>query len=105
MNHVLTGKQFADKDILEGLFKRAAEFQAQDATGGVPKLLSGKVVATVFYETSTRTRLSFESGALKLGAGVISIADPKTSSASKGETLEDPIKDISGYSDLIVLRH
>jgi aspartate carbamoyltransferase catalytic subunit len=79
--------------------------QKADAEGGMPKLLSGKVVAAVFYETSTRTRLSFESAALKLGAGVISISDPKTSSASKGESLEDAIRVIGGYSDVVVLRH
>lgn len=105
MLNVLTGKQFADKDLLEKIFKRASELQNADAKGQVPKLLSGKIIATVFYETSTRTRLSFESGALKLGAGVISVADPKTSSASKGESLEDAAKVISGYSDVLVLRH
>ena len=105
MIHILTGKQFADKNLLEKIFKRAGELQIADTRGKVPKLLNGKVVATIFYETSTRTRLSFESGALKLGAGVISIADPKTSSASKGESLEDAIKVISGYSDVVVLRH
>jgi len=105
MNHVLTGKQFADKNLLERIFKRAGELEDADAKNGVPKLLSGKVIATVFYETSTRTRLSFESGAIKLGGGVISIADPKTSSASKGESLEDAIRVISGYSDILVLRH
>ncbi|TSC78033.1 MAG: aspartate carbamoyltransferase catalytic subunit [Parcubacteria group bacterium Gr01-1014_24] len=105
MINVLTGKQFADKSLIEKIFKRARELQDADAKRKAPKLLSGKVVATVFYETSTRTRLSFESGALKLGAGIISIADPKTSSASKGESLEDAIKVISGYSDVIVLRH
>ena len=105
MNHILTGKQFADKNLIDKIFKKAKEFQVADGEGKTPKLLSGKIVATVFYETSTRTRLSFESGALKLGAGVISISDPKTSSASKGETLEDAIRVISGYSDAIVLRH
>ena len=105
MTHILTGKQFADQNLLNQLFKRASEFETADAKGEVPKLLAGKVLATVFYETSTRTRLSFESGALKLGAGVISMADPKTSSASKGESLEDSIKIISGYSDILVLRH
>ncbi len=105
MNHILTGKQFADKNLIDKIFKKAKEFQVADGEGKTPELLSGKIVATVFYETSTRTRLSFESGALKLGAGVISISDPKTSSASKGETLEDAIRVISGYSDAIVLRH
>ncbi len=105
MNHVLTGKQFANTELLEQIFARAAELQAADLHDKVPKLLAGTIVATVFYETSTRTRLSFESAALKLGGGVISIADPKTSSASKGESLEDAIKVISGYSDILVLRH
>jgi len=105
MKNVLTGKQFADKKILEEIFAVAKELQDADVTGHVPKKLAGKVVATVFYEPSTRTRLSFESGALKLGAGVISLSDPKSSSASKGETLEDSIKIVSSFSDIVVLRH
>src|SRR3989344_4646960 len=105
MNHILTGKQFADKNLLEKIFERSAELERADLEGQVSKLLTGKVVATIFYETSTRTRLSFESAALKLGAGVISMADPKTSSASKGESLSDAIKVISGYSNILVLRH
>lgn len=67
--------------------------------------LAGRVIATVFEEPSTRTRLSFESAALRLGAGVISVADPKTSSAVKGESLRDTARIVSGYSDLIVWRH
>ena len=105
MNHVLTGKQFADKKLLNKIFKRAAELEVLDKKKKLPRLLDGRIVATIFYETSTRTRLSFESGALKLGAGVISVADSKTSSASKGESLEDAIKVISGYSDIVILRH
>src|SRR3989338_7499309 len=105
MVHILNGEQFADENILEKIFKRARELEEADAEGQAPKLLSGKIVATVFYETSTRTRLSFEAGTLKLGGGVISMADPKTSSASKGESLEDAIRVISGYVDAIVLRH
>src|SRR3989344_2186537 len=105
MINVLDGKQFADKNLLDKIFKRASELQIADSKGEVSKILAGKVIATVFFETSTRTRLSFESATLKLGGGVISITDPKTSSASKGESLEDTIKIISSYSDLIVLRH
>jgi len=105
MQHVLNGKQFADKALLERLFKKAKELEDADVKGQTSKLLAGKIVATVFYETSTRTRLSFESAALRLGAGVITMADPKTSSASKGESLEDSVKIISGYSDILVLRH
>ncbi len=105
MKHILTGQQFADKSLIKKIFKKALGLQEKDKKGKVPELLSGKVVATVFYETSTRTRLSFESATLKLGGGVISMADPKTSSASKGESLSDAIKVISGYSDVVVLRH
>ena len=105
MAHVLTGKQFADRKLLKEIFERARELQTQDEKGELPALLEGETVATVFYETSTRTRLSFESAAVKLGAGVISMADSKTSSASKGESLEDAVRVIAGYSDIIVLRH
>jgi aspartate carbamoyltransferase catalytic subunit len=105
MRHILTGAQFADKDLLKIIFARAGELEEADKAGKVPKLLKDKIVATVFYETSTRTRLSFESAALKLGAGVISITDPKTSSVSKGESLEDTIRMVGSYADVIALRH
>ncbi len=68
--------------------------------------LKGFVIATLFYEPSTRTRLSFESAIQKLGAGLISTENAKESgSAKKGETLEDTIKIIQGYADMIILRH
>jgi aspartate carbamoyltransferase catalytic subunit len=105
MKHILTGKQFADRATLDKIFSLARQLELADKKGEKSKLLLGKVVATIFYETSTRTRLSFESAALRLGAGVITVADPKTSSASKGESLEDAVKVISGYSDIVVLRH
>ncbi len=67
--------------------------------------LRGKVIATVFEEPSTRTRLSFEAAAHRLGAGVITVADPKSSSSVKGETLRDAARVIGGYADLVVWRH
>lgn len=67
--------------------------------------LSGKVMATLFFEPSTRTRLSFESAMARLGGSTISLADSKSSSASKGETLSDSIRVVSSYSDVIVIRH
>lgn len=70
-----------------------------------PNLLNGHVLATLFYEPSTRTRLSFESAMNKLGGRVIGFADPKVSSASKGETISDTIKIIQQYADIIVQRH
>ncbi|MDO8647645.1 MAG: aspartate carbamoyltransferase [Candidatus Diapherotrites archaeon] len=68
-------------------------------------LLKGKVVASLFFEPSTRTRLSFETAAHNLGASVVGFADAATSSTKKGETLSDTIRMVSGYADLIVLRH
>ena len=68
-------------------------------------LLDGRVVATLFFEPSTRTRLSFETAANRLGARVIGFTDPKATSSSKGETLKDTIKMVSNYADIIVMRH
>jgi len=67
--------------------------------------LRGKVIASVFLEPSTRTRLSFEAAAHRLGASVITVADAKSSSATKGETLADTARMLGSYADLIVLRH
>ncbi len=69
------------------------------------ELLQGKVVASLFFEPSTRTRLSFETAISRLGGRIIGIADPGSSSTSKGETLHDTIKMVSNYADLIVMRH
>ena len=69
------------------------------------EILKGKVVATLFFEPSTRTRLSFETAANRLGARVIGFSDPKATSSSKGETLKDTIKMVSNYADIIVMRH
>ena len=69
------------------------------------KMLEDFVVATLFFEPSTRTRLSFESAASRLGAKVIGFTDAATSSVKKGETLKDTILTVSNYSDIIVMRH
>ncbi|EFL46268.1 aspartate carbamoyltransferase [Prevotella disiens FB035-09AN] len=69
------------------------------------ELLKGKVIATLFYEPSTRTRLSFETAANRLGAKVIGFTDAKASSVSKGETLKDTILMVANYADTIVMRH
>ncbi len=69
------------------------------------KILDGKVVATLFFEPSTRTRLSFETAVNRLGGRVIGFSDASTSSTSKGETLKDTIKMVSNYVDLIIMRH
>ncbi|WP_297070782.1 aspartate carbamoyltransferase [uncultured Duncaniella sp.] len=69
------------------------------------RLLEGRVVATLFFEPSTRTRLSFETAVNRLGGRVIGFSDANTTSSSKGETLKDTIKMVSNYVDLIVMRH
>lgn len=79
----------------------AAEFEKQP----VQDILNGYVVATLFFEPSTRTRLSFESAVNRLGGRVLGFSDSNTSSATKGETLRDTIKTVSNYCDLIVMRH
>ncbi|MEG1587090.1 MAG: aspartate carbamoyltransferase [Bacteroidales bacterium] len=68
-------------------------------------ILNGKVIATLFFEPSTRTRLSFETAVNRLGGRIIGFSDASTTSSSKGETLKDTIKMVSNYADLIVMRH
>ena len=69
------------------------------------KVLDGRVVATLFFEPSTRTRLSFETAVNRLGGRIIGFSDASTTSSSKGETLKDTIKMVSNYVDLIIMRH
>lgn len=83
------------------LLERARYFEENPNS----KLLDGRVVATLFFEPSTRTRLSFETAVNRLGGRVIGFSDAATSSTSKGETLKDTIKMVSNYADLIVMRH
>ncbi len=68
-------------------------------------LLKGKVIATLFFEPSTRTRLSFETAINRLGGKIIGFSDSNSSSVSKGETLHDTIKMVSNYADMIIMRH
>jgi aspartate carbamoyltransferase catalytic subunit len=90
-----------NKDELMYLIQMAQEFEKHPNRD----LLKGKVVATLFYEPSTRTRLSFETAANRLGARVIGFSDAKASSVSKGETLKDTILMVSNYADVIAMRH
>lgn len=83
------------------LIDMAKEFEAHPNS----ELLKGRVIATLFYEPSTRTRLSFETAANRLGAKVIGFTDAKVSSVSKGETLKDTILMVGNYADAIVMRH
>ena len=86
-------------------YLRIMELAAEFEENPNQDLLQGKVVASLFFEPSTRTRLSFETAISRLGGRIIGIADPGSSSTSKGETLHDTIKMVSNYADLIVMRH
>ncbi len=88
------------EDILD-IIERASFFEEHPNH----KILDGKVVATLFFEPSTRTRLSFETAVNRLGGRVIGFSDVSTTSSSKGETLKDTIKMVSNYVDLIIMRH
>jgi aspartate carbamoyltransferase catalytic subunit len=91
---------FSTQEILK-ILDLAGEFEKAP----VQKLLEGKVVATLFFEPSTRTRLSFESAINRLGGKIVGFSDASSSSVSKGETLYDTIRTVNNYCDLIVMRH
>ncbi len=102
LNHVIESQQF-DRDKLEKLFEIATKMEKYSHED---KVLHNMIMASLFYEPSTRTRMSFESAMIRLGGTVVSTESASHfSSASKGETLEDTIRIISAYSDVIVLRH
>lgn len=89
------------KDEILRIIELAADFEAEPNQ----KLLEGKVVASLFFEPSTRTRLSFETAINRLGGRVIGFSDSSSSSTTKGETLKDTTIMVSNYADLIVMRH
>jgi aspartate carbamoyltransferase catalytic subunit len=105
MKNVLSIKQFTDKSLLNHLFKRAAELEAMPPSE-YPKSLQYLTLATIFFEPSTRTRLSFETAIQNLGGQLITVENAgEFSSAKKGESLEDTIKTLNAYADGIILRH
>ena len=89
------------KEKIMSLLEAAARFEENPNR----KTLDGKVIATLFFEPSTRTRLSFETAVNRLGGRVIGFSDAATSSSSKGESLKDTIMMVGNYADLIVMRH
>jgi aspartate carbamoyltransferase catalytic subunit len=107
---------FSDREI-EGIFDLADEMPLKAPLGphGAPEgdgsrrgcltIAGGAILSTLFYEPSTRTRLSFEAAMLRLGGGVISVADTKATSVAKGETIADTVRIIESYADIIVMRH
>ncbi len=101
MSKSLISIQDFSKDEILHIIEIAKEFEANP----VQDFLKGKIVASLFFEASTRTRLSFEAAIHRLGASVIGFSDVNNTSQSKGESLEDTIRIVSNYVDLIVMRH
>ncbi|CAA2997139.1 aspartate carbamoyltransferase 1, chloroplastic [Olea europaea subsp. europaea] len=105
LEDVIEAQQF-DRNTLSAIFEVALEMEKIEKNSARSQILKGYLMATLFYEPSTRTRLSFESAMKRLGGEVLTTENAREfSSAAKGETLEDTIRTIEGYSDIIVLRH
>lgn len=110
MTTLLEGKDILRTDTLTDeelalILSTAARFGERLRAGERLENMAGQVMAAMFFEPSTRTRLSFESAMHRLGGDVITIADPKTSSAAKGESMADAVKVVEGYADVLVMRH
>lgn len=102
----LTSASQLSPATLHRLFDLADVLQAQDKSRTLESRLRGRILATLFYEPSTRTRLSFEAAMQKLGGSVLSVENARdSSSAVKGETIADTVRVVSGYADAIVIRH
>ncbi|MDR2563858.1 MAG: aspartate carbamoyltransferase [Prevotellaceae bacterium] len=89
------------KDEIVNILDRAERFEACP----VSRLMEGKVAASIFFEPSTRTRLSFETAVNRLGGRIIGFSEAANTSVSKGESLKDTIAMVSGYADIIIMRH
>ena len=106
LKHVISSEQFLDKYLLEKIFNRATELEKMDKNQELPRSMRGKVLVSLFYQPSTRTRFSFDAAVKKLGGEVIGTEHAGMfSSVTKGETLEDTIQIVNGYGDIIVIRH
>lgn len=105
LKHLISASQLSPS-LLAELFVSADRLQADDATRRLFPVLQGRILATLFYEPSTRTRLSFEAAMQKLGGSVLSVENARdSSSAVKGESIADTVRVVSGYADAIAIRH
>ncbi|MCY2965677.1 MAG: hypothetical protein NT069_18945, partial [Planctomycetota bacterium] len=111
VRHLITIDDLSEGEI-QAIFRLADEFLNDLATTETPHRIRGRknlagdfILATLFYEASTRTRFSFESAMYRLGGQILSSADPKTTSAAKGETIADTVRVLQNYADVIAIRH
>jgi len=102
LKHVLSADQFSRND-LDQIMQRSAEMQEILSKGG-SQMCQQNILGALFYEPSTRTRLSFETAMMRLGGRVVSETDVTFSSQTKGEVLEDTIRMVGGYTDIIAIR-
>jgi aspartate carbamoyltransferase catalytic subunit len=101
---ILRTDQLSDEEVAL-ILSTAARFERRLADGERLTNMDGRIMAALFFEPSTRTRLSFEAAMHRVGGQIITVADPKTSSAAKGESLADSVRTVEGYADVIVMRH
>lgn len=102
IRHLIEPMDFTTEELDE-IFKLAHQIMARPEE--FSHICDGKILATLFYEPSTRTRLSFEAAMMRLGGKILGFSEPNSTSISKGETLADTIKMVSIYSDIITMRH
>lgn len=106
LKHVISARQFDDPEFLLGLFESANRMERDDVFRALTGPLRGRILATLFFEPSTRTRFSFEAAMQKLGGGVLSAENARTnSSTTKGESISDTIRVVSEYANVIAIRH
>jgi aspartate carbamoyltransferase catalytic subunit len=101
---VISAEDFQKEDFL-AVLDAARRFDPDGGSHRYEPLLQGRILATLFHEPSTRTRLSFEAAMLRLGGQVLGFAEPRQTSFSKGESLSDAVRVVGSYCDVIVLRH
>jgi aspartate carbamoyltransferase catalytic subunit len=106
LKHIIGAKQLGNKKLLDQFFASAEQMERDDTRHELPPSLRGRILATLFYEPSTRTRFSFEAAMQKLGGSVLTAENAReSSSATKGESIADTIRVVSGYADAIAIRH
>lgn len=106
LKHIISAKQFDDPEFLLGLFESANRMERDDVFRALTGPLRGRILATLFFEPSTRTRFSFEAAMQKLGGGVLTAENARTnSSATKGESIGDTVRVVSEYANVIAIRH
>ncbi len=102
--HIISMKDFS-RDMIDHILDTAEQLEDIASSKTKSNLLKGKILAVLFFEPSTRTRMSFETAIMRLGGDVLNLGSVDASSIAKGETLADTIRVVAGYANAVVLRH